>query len=1013
MSDTDIAYRMTLDGTNFASGMQAANAHLHQMGISTNSATASLGPMGTILGSMASPLSLVALGATAVGGALAASVQSAAAWESSMAGVAKTTGMAGPALAELSSELLEMSTNIPIAASELASIAQAGGSLGIAKEELAGFTEVAAQMGVGFEMSAAQAATSGAKILTAFQMDVSAENLRNLGNVVNKMGDDFPATEAQVLEFTNRASYLNTTFGMSVPAVAAWGTALISAGMEAENASTGIKSLMTMSLDPKKFDAFAAAAGMSAEELKTALNEDVAGAYEMVAEKIAGGTDAVAKFQTVSKLAGTEGMTTLMKMGGAAYQGAEALKKANAEWENGTSLAKTFAAQSETVNAQWQMFTNTAGVAATELGTVLLPVVSDLLKDMTTMTKVAIDVGEAIGGWGESAGQSVSGVTDSYLAFMGYNNADYLPGGRYGSTASDRDQAAYAASQAATTYVDEWGRTFDTSDYKSFLVDKSVEAGTEAGASAGENSAKAYADANKKWIEQNGSQFEAGMALINGMWSSNQDSTGFNASQYTGKTKIGNFEYSLDAWSNDLITPIGNYHFDSTADMKSRFPAIMQDLIGRPLSEMEIAEMEIDTPTLMKLTAKTNAEVVLENLWDVADSQRSWMKYVDENKELAKSAGDEIIFALYNAEQEAIKRNDPTLSESLANVMKALAAPGSVSADIFNTSLADIIDSGLISASWSKTLSDIGLIAAKAAGQTIKTALLGELQGLEAPTLADLIKNPALEKSIGDKYLFLENTFLPGLKNDMSQMNTLYNTGFGENQTIAKNYVEGIEKLLGNHRDWFNGWQQDLLTMYQNQKIGLDDLLDIWNQMEGAAQKTDKTTEKLKDQTVGYDNLKKAIEGCGDCAVSEFGQWQEAQDGLFQDSYIGQGGQAYLDWKTQQVSAIAETQRAMRAAGGTVLGQDYTQSPLLEQRIKVNADMSPAEADKAAFEATVAAANPEMKVSAITQAAMDEVNRLVNYIITVNPVMSVQVQVSAYAGEIRAIVESEVRAALA
>ena len=231
MSDTDLAFRATLDGSGFASGAQNINNQLQQMGFHTQTATGGLGGIGTMLGTMANPATAAALAVTALGGALVGSAQSAAAWQTSMTGVAKTTGLGGADLAELSDQLLTMSTNMPVAASGLAEIAQAGGSLGIAKEELAGFTEVAAQMGVGFEMSAEQAATAGAKILNAFGQEMDTENLRSLGSVVNAMGDSFAATEPQVLDFLNRASFLNTTMGQSIPQVAALGTTLVSAGM--------------------------------------------------------------------------------------------------------------------------------------------------------------------------------------------------------------------------------------------------------------------------------------------------------------------------------------------------------------------------------------------------------------------------------------------------------------------------------------------------------------------------------------------------------------------------------------------------------------------------------------------------------------------------------------------------------------------------------------------------------------------------------------------------------------
>jgi copper chaperone CopZ len=54
-----------------------------------------------------------------------------------------------------------------------------------------------------------------------------------------------------------------------------------------------------------------------------------------------------------------------------------------------------------------------------------------------------------------------------------------------------------------------------------------------------------------------------------------------------------------------------------------------------------------------------------------------------------------------------------------------------------------------------------------------------------------------------------------------------------------------------------------------------------------------------------------------------------------------------------------------------------------------------------------------MSLKIETTTAMGEVNKLLTYIIQANPVMSVQVSVSAYAGEIQAMVDSAIRSALA
>jgi len=419
MSDTTLAYKTTLDASGFASGAQNLNSHLHQMGINTSAASANLGGLGTLLGTLANPLTLVALGITAIGGALVGSAQAAAAWETSMTGVAKTTGLGDAAftgskeaLEGLSSGLLEMSTRMPMAADQLASVAAAAGSLGIGQNfadvgdfegqanAIEGFTEVAIKMGVGFEMSAEQAATAGAKILNSFGVSMDSTNMEKLGSVVNKMGDSFAATEPQVLEFMNRASFLSTTMGQSIPQVAALGTTLISTGLEAEVAATGIKSMLNMLTSTTSkaggMDNWAKLMGVSVDELKGKVATDLNSTLIETANKIAAIEDPVERFQAAVAAAGTEGAPALLKLAGQQENYTKALGMTNAEWEKASSLQKTFDAQAGTVNSQWQMFMNTLTMATTQLGTGMLPALASALGFMTDLAKVAIKVGETL-----------------------------------------------------------------------------------------------------------------------------------------------------------------------------------------------------------------------------------------------------------------------------------------------------------------------------------------------------------------------------------------------------------------------------------------------------------------------------------------------------------------------------------------------------------------------------------------------------------------------------------------
>jgi hypothetical protein len=86
-----------------------------------------------------------------------------------------------------------------------------------------------------------------------------------------------------------------------------------------------------------------------------------------------------------------------------------------------------------------------------------------------------------------------------------------------------------------------------------------------------------------------------------------------------------------------------------------------------------------------------------------------------------------------------------------------------------------------------------------------------------------------------------------------------------------------------------------------------------------------------------------------DCTetMSEFGLWQEQNaETLFQGSYIGAGGEQYLDWKLSQIQSIAATQKAMASVGGAVLGKDYT-----DFQLSPSLDTSAAESQWSSFQA--------------------------------------------------------------
>lgn len=187
-------------------------------------------------------LALVGFGAlTAVVGG---SIKTAMSFESAMAEVNKTVDFAASnGLANLRGELEQLTKTIPLTFEELAAVAATGGQLGIAEKNLANFTEVMAKMGVAFDIPAQQAADSMAKIANVFQIPI--ENIDRLGDAINTLSNNTPATAAQLIDSLQRVGGVAKVFGLSEDATLGLTGALIAMGKPAEVASTAVNSLLT------------------------------------------------------------------------------------------------------------------------------------------------------------------------------------------------------------------------------------------------------------------------------------------------------------------------------------------------------------------------------------------------------------------------------------------------------------------------------------------------------------------------------------------------------------------------------------------------------------------------------------------------------------------------------------------------------------------------------------------------------------------------------------------------
>ena len=120
-------------------------------------------------------------------------------FESAMADVKKVVNFDSPqGLQQMKQDLMDLSTQVPIAFDGLAQIAAAAGQSGIAANEITKFTEAAAKMGTAFDISAQEAGQAMAEMRTAFKM--SQTDVEALADKINYLGNTSPNSAAKIMK---------------------------------------------------------------------------------------------------------------------------------------------------------------------------------------------------------------------------------------------------------------------------------------------------------------------------------------------------------------------------------------------------------------------------------------------------------------------------------------------------------------------------------------------------------------------------------------------------------------------------------------------------------------------------------------------------------------------------------------------------------------------------------------------------------------------------------------------
>ena len=320
-------------------------------------------------------LSGLALTLTAVAAAIALSIGPAIAFEAAFANVEKTVDGTDFQLDTIRSGILDLSTTMPLAATEIAKVAAAAGQIGVQTPDLLEFTETMIQLGTATDLSADQAAISMARFTAIMQVPIDEVPL--LGAALVELGNNSAASESEILKLSLRLAAAGSQIGLTSEEVLGISAAMRSLGIEAESGGSSMSRVLqdivrAVEDGGPKLQLFAETAGMTTTEFKNLVEVDPAqallGFFEGLQNIEAQGGSTLKVLGDLD-LDSIRLLRTILSLVAGGDQLADSLGLVANEAAYGGALIDEYGRFAETTSAKIQILKDRINVLAINLGT--------------------------------------------------------------------------------------------------------------------------------------------------------------------------------------------------------------------------------------------------------------------------------------------------------------------------------------------------------------------------------------------------------------------------------------------------------------------------------------------------------------------------------------------------------------------------------------------------------------------------------------------------------------------
>lgn len=330
-------------------------------------------------------------GGAAIVGALALSTKESMSWQSAWTGVLKTIDEGEAKFYGLEDGLRGLARTLPSTHTEIAAVAEAAGQLGIQTENVLAFTKTMIDLGESTNMTAEQGAMELARFMNI--MGTAQGDVGRLGATIVGLGNNFAATESEIMAMSMRLASAGKLAGLSEGQVMGLATSMAAVGIEAEAGGTAMTQVLTKigkAVDEggDKLDVFAKTSGMTSEQFQKAWKEDASTTLDTLLKGLGQVEAGGQSMNAVLDEMGIKGIRESLAMKNLALASAgvgEAMTQGAEEYAKGTALVEEATKRYETAESKVKIAWNNIKDAAISAGAVILPAVSaiaDVVADL-------------------------------------------------------------------------------------------------------------------------------------------------------------------------------------------------------------------------------------------------------------------------------------------------------------------------------------------------------------------------------------------------------------------------------------------------------------------------------------------------------------------------------------------------------------------------------------------------------------------------------------------------------